>query len=433
MTEDLEAHIKDILEILTEDNEKKVDSEKIKDELEKFLEYGVPIDQAKQTLIKKYGGTVSFDSTSSSERTLVEKLEPNQYNIKLLGRIISINPKDITVKGENRKIFYGLIGDESGTASFTSWKEIDVEKGDVVDVDNAYTREWQGAIQINFGDRTEINKTDKYKLPKTDIKPQKYNISDLKAGLRSVETTGRIVEINARDVEVDGKSKKVFSGIIADETGKSQFTSWHDWNLKKGDVIKIKGGYVKSWRNIPQLTFDQNSEVEKLDKKKIPKSVENLFQKIPIHRLVQKGGAVDVEVIGTIIEIRPGSGVINRCPECNRALYNGECSIHGNVDGKSDLRLKLVVDDGYGAVTTVLNKDFSEKILDMSFNDCKKLDSKDLDDIIQKKIFSKKILLMGNALGDEFGTTIIPKEIDIIDIDVEGESSKILDELEDLL
>jgi hypothetical protein len=42
------------------------------------------------------------------------------------------------------------------------------------------------------------------------------------------------------------------------------------------------------------------------------------------------------------------------------------------------------------------------------------------------------LVLQGNALGDEFGTTIIARDAKIVDIDVEAESRKLFEELEEL-
>jgi len=49
-TDDLKSHIEDILDVLSENAEKKVDREELEKEFIKFLDYGVPVDQAKQTL-----------------------------------------------------------------------------------------------------------------------------------------------------------------------------------------------------------------------------------------------------------------------------------------------------------------------------------------------------------------------------------------------
>jgi replication factor A1 len=432
--DDLDSHVDDILNALKDDSELEVSREEIEKELGKFMEYGVPIDQAKQTLIKKYGGQATFStSDQSSERKLISDLKPNERSVNLLCRVIAVNPKEITVKGESRKIYYGILGDESGTISFTAWSsELDLEKGDVVEISNAYTKEWQGNVQLNLGDRIGIKKTDKKRLPESAFEPKTVKIKDLRSGIGAVDVTARILELTERETEVDGETKKVFSGILADETGKAQFTSWHDFKFKAEDVLQITGGYVKSWKGIPQLTFDQKATVKKLDKNKIPKK-DLQIQRMPLFRIVEKRGALDVEVEGTIIEIRQGSGLILRCPECNRAILNDECSIHGKVEGKKDLRVKLVVDDGTGAVTSILNKELAEKILGSTLKEYQKMDEDSLIEDMNKKLFAQRISLQGNALGDEFGTTLLAKNAKLVDFDINEEADKLSLELEELL
>ncbi len=432
MTTDTKSDIDEIINSLDEETKKNVSREDLEKEFEKFMEYGVPVEQAKQTLVKKYGGATVFTGSSSEERTLISDLKPNQYSVKLLGHVIAINPKEITVKGENKKIFYGILGDESGTISFTSWKKIEVEKGDVVEVKNAYTREWQGAVQLNFGDRVHVEKTEKDKLPEDAFKPKEATVAALHSGMGRVDVKARILEINERDVEVNGEKKKVFSGTIGDETGKAQFTSWDDFKIKKDDVLRISGGYVKTWKGIPQLTFDSNANVEKLEKSEISKK-DIEFNKMPLHKIVEKRGALDVELEGTIIDIHRGSGFVLRCPECNRVLMNGQCSVHGDVKGTADMRLKLTVDDGTGSVTSILNRELTEKILNMNMDDAKKMKEDELEKELQSRLFAKKISLKGNALGDDFGTSIIVRDAEFIDVNVSKEAEKLVNELEELL
>ena len=102
MTADTKSNVDEIINILGDEAMKNVSREEIEKEFEKFMDYGVPIEQAKQTLVKKYGGEVVFtgsSSASSEERTLITDLKPNQYSVKLLGHVVAINPKEITVKG----------------------------------------------------------------------------------------------------------------------------------------------------------------------------------------------------------------------------------------------------------------------------------------------------------------------------------------------
>jgi replication factor A1 len=432
--EDLKSHIDDIINALSDDKKEDVSRKEIEAELEKFIEYGVPIEQAKQTILKKFGEAIVFTGSSikSAERTLISDLKPNQSSVKILGHIIAINPKEITVKGETRKIFYGILGDETGTIPFTSWSELGVEKGDVIEISNAYTREWQGAIQLNLGDRVNVEKTEKERLPKSAFEPRKVKVIQLHSGMGRVDVTARVLNVSYRETDVNGETKKVFSGIIGDETGKAQFTAWDDFKIKDGDVLRINGGYVKSWKGIPQLTFDSNVTVTKLEKDKISNS-DISANKMPIHVLLEKRGALDVEVIGTIIDIRTGSGYIMRCPECNRVLKDGICNIHDKVTGIPDLRLKLVIDDGTGAVGCIINKELSEKILNLNLNDTKKMNKEKLYDELNSRLFTKKICLKGNALADDFGTNIIANDVEFIDINIQKEAEKLASDMEGLL
>ena len=146
--------------------------------------------------------------------------------------------------------------------------------------------------------------------------------------------------------------------------------------------------------------------------------------------------AMDVEVEGTVLEIRRGSGFVLRCPECNRTLQGDECSIHGSVKGVEDLRIKLVVDDGTGVVSGILDKISTEKILGKTFDELKKISEKEgnesLVEDMNNLLFAHRVSLRGNALGDEFGITIITKDAKLADINVEAESEKISKELEEL-
>ena len=430
---DISSYIDEILNAIGDSSETEVTREELEKEIKNFMEYGVPLDHAKQILIKKFGGSYSVPS---KERVLLSDLESGLNNVHVLCRVLHISPKDITVKGENKQIFYGILGDESGSISFTAWNDFKIEKGDVVDILNAYTKDWQGETKLNLGDRTKIEKTDDNKIPKISLEPKEYKIKDLRSGLGSVEISVKIIELKQREVEVKGEKKKVFSGIIGDETGKAQFTSWYDFKIKEGDVLKISGGYVKTWKGIPQLTFDEKATVEKIKSDNISKK-DIGPQKLMMYELEEKHGAMDVEVEGTVVKIRKGSGLIIRCPECNRTLQGDECIIHGKVKGLEDLRIKLFVDDGTGVVNGLLNKDLTEEILGKKFNDIKKISEKEgedrIIDDINNLLFGHKINLRGNALGDQFGITIIAKDVKITDMEVEEESENILKELEELV
>jgi len=416
-TEDLKTHIEELLNILGD----KVTAEELEKEFRRFLEYGVPIEQAKKTLLKKHGVSSNYQ-----DRTLIVDLQPNEKNVHILAEVLSINKKHATVRGKTREIYYGLLRDESGTIPFTAWKDLEIEKGDVIEVTNAYTREWQGNVQLNFGDRVKIEKKE-MEIPTSE--PKSYKIKDLHPGIGSVELEGVILEVERRNVDVNGEEKTVFSGIIGDETGKTPFTAWYDFNLKKEGRYKIKGGYIKSWRGIPQLVFDENATVEELD---VEGSVPTPIRRVPLHILVEDGGAFDVEIEGTVIELQQGSGLINRCPECNRVLINGECKIHGAVEGIEDVRIKCIVDDGTGAASISFNREQTEKLIGKKMEEIKEMSEGEFLDEIRDKILAHPLRIRGNALTDSFGVTFIPREVVIVERNIVDETFKLQEKLRGL-
>jgi replication factor A1 len=427
--EDLKTHVDELISIISDNAEIKVTEEEITSELEKFLEYGVPIDQAKQTILKKFSsGNVSIPS--NLKRMLIADLIPDQKSVKILAQVVSINPKEIIVKGETRQIYYGILQDESGTVSFTSWKEIDVEKGDVIEISNAYTGEWRGAVQLNIGDRITVEKKESDALPKDAFKPKKKQIKDLHSGIGSVDVKGVIIEFESREVEVNDEKKKVYSGVLGDETGKIPITCWSDFKLKKGDTVQITGGYVKNWKGIPQLTFDDKATVKKQKKAILIDDVP--VRAIEMYKLVEQPGVYDISVEGTVTIIQSGSGFILRCPDCNRVLFNGECRVHGNVEGVADLRIKCIVDDGTGSVSAIFDRALTEKLIGKNLEECKEMSPDVLVDTILSSVYAHRVNLRGNALIDNFGTTFIVKNADFIEKDVLSEASNLASELEEL-
>lgn len=430
---DIDSYIDDILTSLKDNTDMQITRDDIEGELKRFIEYGVPLEHAKQTLLKKYSRTYT---TQPAERTLLGDLQPNKNNVHVLSRIVYIQDKQITVKGEDKTIFYGILGDESGTLPFTAWVDLELQKGDVVDITNAYTKEWQGETQLNLGDRTKIEKKQDSDLPKITLEPKNITIKDLQSGLGNVEVTARILEINQREVIVQDTKKTVFSGILADKTGKAQYTSWHDFKIKEGDVIKITGAYVKSWRGIPQLTFDEKASVKKLQTSTIPKETITSTH-LMMHELQEKKGAMDVTIQGSILEIQKGSGFIMRCPKCNRKIQEDTCTIHGQVSGVEDFRIKAVVDDGTGVINALLDKTLAEKLLEKTYTELKKIHESQGEDFLLEymnaHLFSQTIQLRGNALHDDFGITFIAKQATITSYDTQTEAEKINQELEEEL
>jgi replication factor A1 len=140
---------------------------------------------------------------------------------------------------------------------------------------------------------------------------------------------------------------------------------------------------------------------------------------------------LDVEVEGTVIEIRKGSGLVQRCPECNRVLQDGACAVHGAVEGKADMRMKLVIDDGTGSVSAILGKELTEKLLGKTMQNF--ANDEGLVEEMNTLLFGHRISLQGNALGDQFGVTMIARDANLADFNVAAEAERLSSELEEYL
>jgi len=293
-------------------------------------------------------------------------------------------------------------------------------------------------VQVNFGNRVSIRKEDPSTIAEVQIAqgpPKVVTIGELRESMGFVEVKGRLLSVDSREVIVQGQAKNIFSGIVADETGKVQFTAWSDFKLKQGEVVRISKATVKSWRGIPQLNFDERAELTKV-KEKFP-SVEELQKsgRRMISEVAGKGGASDAVLEGVVIEVRDGSGLIVRCPECKRALQKGMCKVHGRVEGYPDLRVKAILDDGTGAVSVVMGRELTERLMDTTLDECmsKAKEAMNFDivkDMIDERLTLKVLSVVGNVTADEYGLSMIVKEAEPAKREVKPEAEKLLVELE---
>lgn len=431
----LAPHIEEITRALGD----KLSEEQIAEELQKYVDvYKLSIPMAKRTIVKKYGGDTSGFS-AGFQRKLAE-LRPNEPNVDFVAKVLSANAREVQAKGEKKQIVFGFLGDDTTTLPYTAWEieDLQLNKGDVVSVKGAYTREYQGRVQVNFGNRVSIRKEDPSTVGDIQVAqgpPRSVEIGELREAMGYVEIKGRILSLEPREVTVQGETKKIFSGVLADETGKVQFTAWSDFKLKEGEVVKISKGTVKAWRGIPQLNFDERGEVIKI-KEKYPSAEE--LRKTGVRMIAEiaaKGGAVDATVRGVLIEVRDGSGLIMRCQECKRALQKGMCKIHGRVDGYPDLRVKAILDDGSGAVGVVMNRDLSEMLLDTTLDESmqkakEKMNFDIVKDEMDELLTLKILTVSGLVMADQYGLSMIAKEAQLSAVDVKQEAEKLLVELE---
>ncbi len=63
------------------------------------------------------------------QKVTVVGLKPGMRNVALKLRVIDVEPRKINIKGEEKTIYGGNIGDQSGTCRFTSWEDHNIVAG----------------------------------------------------------------------------------------------------------------------------------------------------------------------------------------------------------------------------------------------------------------------------------------------------------------
>ncbi|NLT38688.1 MAG: hypothetical protein GXX95_11130 [Methanomassiliicoccus sp.] len=442
--EEIAPHVKEIARVL----EGKVKEQDIEKDLDNYLNvYRMSLEASKRHIVRKYGGDPN--SLTKGERKLLSQLGLSEQSVDLLVRVMSSSTREVTVSGSPKTILSGIMADENGgTVKFTVW---DVSKADLKAGENyliryAYTKEWNGQPEVHLGNRVvvELRPQDEVKVPEGMAVPEVgggysaplvAKVSELRENMNNVTLTACILSIKSREVETPTGKKAMYTGIMADETGKVEFTAWHDFDLKEGEVVTITNAYVKGWKGIPRLSFGEKAQVSR-PKVKFPSQQElSQASKKTIAELERSGGAADVVVHGTVVDIKKGTGLIFRCPECNRVVQKGVCQVHGKVHQVPDLRIKLVVDDGSSAMTAVMKKDVTEGLTGVTLKEAldearETMDPEFVGRRFEELLLAKPVELRGNVISDDYGLSMNVSEAKIVFQDVKTEAEVLLSKIE---
>jgi replication factor A1 len=172
--------------------------------------------------------------------------------------------------------------------------------------------------------------------------------------------------IEAKVVQLWDNSNDAISqvGILGDKTGTIKFIKWSRDDLpdvEEGQVYRINNIVVNEWNGNYEVILNRTTTIEPLSEE-IEVGV-NSFQ-------------------GAMIDIQDGSGLIKRCPECNRALTKGACMEHGKVDGTYDLRIKAVLDNGEIVQDVLLNREITEELTGITLEEAINLAADALDQTV---------------------------------------------------
>ncbi|HID74065.1 MAG TPA: hypothetical protein EYP43_03335 [Thermoplasmata archaeon] len=407
MGKDLSRELDELSRLLPD-----VDRETLERELNDAITvFGLTPADARRTLVRKFGGDVR--GLSAAERKM-DRLEPFEV-VSFRAKVISINERTIQREDGDVTMFYGILADDTATRPFTAWVDHGLQRGDVIEVHGAYVREWQGDLRLNIGEVATVRRLEGVEMETVAPVRQVTNLAQVTPDA-SCSLVVRILDMAEHTVNTQSGEKRILRGTIADETAKLPFTSWIPLDVAPGSVVRLENAYVRTWQGVPQINIGDNTRVEPLSSDALPPA-EFLAgaRSYAISDLAERAGMPDVSVTGMLIDIKGGSGLIFRCPECNRVLQRGVCMVHGRTEGEPDLRIKAIIDDGTGALTAIFPRALTERALDRTLDDAlaearERMDFQVIHDDLIGRMLMRRVTVSGNVSNDDFGLMMIVQD-----------------------
>jgi replication factor A1 len=421
---DIEAHAEELASALG------VDKTEVKADLENLLQYSVPIDEAKQSVRRKHGGGSGGSSPEPSTKA-VEDISTDDGNVTVTVRVLTVGTRSIRYQGEEQVIREGEFADATGKISYTSWEDFGFEAGDVVTVGNVGVREWDGKPELNLGNSTTVAvASEEVTTPYDDQIGGETPLSALEPGDRGRTVEARVVEVESRTINGRDGETDILSGVLGDASGRLPFTDWNPHDVvTAGADLRLEDVYIREFRGVPSVNLSEFTTVSTLSE---PVTVRESAPQLSVREAVSSGGQFDVEIVGNLLEVRDGSGLIERCPDCGRVVQNGQCRSHGDVDGEDDMRVKAILDDGTGAVTVVLDRDLTEEVYGGTMAEAREqareaMDKEVVADRIRERLVGREFSVRGNLSVDDYGANLDATEFAESDEAPAGRARELLD------
>ena len=396
--------------------------------------------------VNEYQGKMSININQASRvvvlregvRTVATPGEPveissikSEGNVTVVGRLLA-SRNDVIHRRDGSgsiDVVRGRIADDTGAIGFLSWESFDHEVGSLLKIENAQVNVFRDTPEINIGSssRIEIYHDSNFASAEDLVARSVSKIEDLRDGSRDVEIVVEIQKMIRRDFQgKDGESKSVWSGDVADPTGKCRTSMWEEppFDFESTPVVvRIKGARVRAWQGVPDITVDNSSQIEVLAAAPWGEDVDlaNNFVSVELDELASGASRVGISTKGTIVSVREDSGIIYRCPECRRVLRDGECATHGSQEGNMDVRLRMVLDNGKSTISLIVNKSATESLLGMSQADISSNVSENgsmqfIQDL-RERLLGRELLANGRTIVDEQGAMLLSDDVELLETD----------------
>jgi replication factor A1 len=326
-----------------------IPAEKIEERLEKLIvKFKVPQEEAKRSVVnfflKEYSLSKDKFYGGQGEATFSKVADISED-----GKWVNLKVKVVQIwentHGSISQV--GLLADETGTIKFIAWTAAEVpavEEGISYIFKNVVSSEWNGKMEVTLNKSSSIEEI----ADDIHVQSRSKGVASL-VKVADISEDGRWIDLKGKIVQLWENNKESISqvGLIGDETGSIKFIKWASAeipvDLVEGKNYLFRNAVTSEWNGKFEITLNKSS------------SIEEIFDEIEVNTR-------DTVLTAAMVDIQSGSGLIKRCPQCNRSLTKGACAEHGKVDGVYDLRLKAVLDTGAVTQDILLKRDVTEDV-----------------------------------------------------------------------
>ncbi len=240
----------------------------------------------------------------------------------------------------------------------------------------------------------------------------KIKIDQILAGMRSVETVGKVVNVfDVREFHTETREGKVGSMILGDDSGTIRIVCWGSQTEKlcqvqQGDIVRIKDGFVKENRGGKEIhlndrsLFQVNPPGEKIDgvKNSVPKAARKNISELSEQDSI-------VEVMGHVVQaFEPKFYEI--CPDCGGRARTQDgsnvCAKHGPVKPVYAYLISVFLDDGTSNIRSTFFRDQVDALLGMKPDEILKFrEAPEGFEVVKKNLLGSQVVVKGKVKNNE--------------------------------
>ncbi len=365
------------------------------------------------TIAKEYGIEVDIDR-SLGFRKKIGELRAGDKDVTVVGRVVRVfPPREFKRDGRKGRYVSLILSDGTGEIRLVLWnRDVDlvtsgkIKKGTVLEVINGKVEEFNGRLSLRLGymGRLLIDPEVEEPLPE----PRRYRVEELTPNLNDVDIELTVERVfDDKEVEARGEKIRYVAFLGRDDTGSVRVVLWgKDVELRRGDVVLIRGGYTREGRLGVEVHVGKGGSVEV---RRLPYIRKRLAE-------VEEGDRIEtVATVVAVLSSKPYSAV---CRDCGSpAEWDGErwvCTSCGSTNVRVTPLLALRVDDGSSNLRAALIGAPALHFYGDSFPsgaEEKALSLLGRDVLLRGVVVKNEVASTLEIIVDELGDPNLPKEI----------------------